>query len=361
MIRRAMEGTCLSALVGLAIPLCRAASARLQAECPRTGPGRLPEYADWQIAVLIMICVLKKRKTKSSQYRLLEQNQEAICQALGLEHLPVRSTYFRRHQTAHQIFQMAIELQGRKALAEGVTRAQTAAADKSVVAARGPMAPPPKPRYPIHAKRRRAVDDQAGWSYSKHDGWVWGYSYEVLVSATPGHVIMPLLASAQPANVKEHQTFGAKIKRLPPSVKNVLADAGYDNNRFGEAIEYNARGRRTGRHFVSPLQARGGMPAVGNWVHRGAREQRRLHRQARQKFLQSPQGQKLYARRLKTIEPFNQWFKRLFDLEDRVWHRGLASNQTQLLAALFCYQLLIRYAHRHGRRDGQIQWILDGL
>ena len=361
MFRRAMEGTCLGELVSLAIPLCQAAATLLQAQCPRTGPGRIPQYQQWQIAVLIMIGVLKKRKTKSSQHRFLEQNREAVCRVLQLERLPARSTYFDRYSTGHRLFQIAIELQGRQALREGVTQARTVAVDKSLVAARGPTPPPAKPRYACSVKRRRAVDGQAGWSYSKHDNWVWGYSYEVLVSAAPGRLVMPLLASAQPANVNEHRTFGAKIGRLPRSVKNVLADAGYDNNRFGEQIEYDAHGRRTGRHWICPLLSRGGKPAVGRYAHRGARERRRQHRLARQRFYQSCRGHKLYARRLKTIEPFNQWFKRLFDLQHQVWHRGLGNNQTQLLAAIFCYQLLIRHAHRLGRRDAQIQWILDGL
>ena len=32
-----------------------------------------------------------------------------------------------------------------------------------------------------------------------------------------------------------------------------------------------------------------------------------------------------------------------------------------LLAALFGYQLLLRYNHRGGRSNGQVQWILDTL
>lgn len=62
-----------------------------------------------------------------------------------------------------------------------------------------------------------------------------------------------------------------------------------------------------------------------------------------------------------TAEPFNEWFKSSFQLHDRAWHRGLDNNRTQILAALFAYQLLIRYNHRHGNHHGQLQWILDGL
>jgi hypothetical protein len=51
----------------------------------------------------------------------------------------------------------------------------------------------------------------------------------------------------------------------------------------------------------------------------------------------------------------------LFELDQRVWHRGLDNNHTQLLAALFAYQVLLRYNHRHGRHNGQVKWTLDVL
>ena len=81
----------------------------------------------------------------------------------------------------------------------------------------------------------------------------------------------------------------------------------------------------------------------------------------RRSRLQQPRFRRLYARRGKTIEPFNDHFKRLFDMHDSTWHRGLDNNRTHILAALFSYQLLVRYNHRRKRKHAQIQWILDGL
>ena len=46
-------------LILLAIPICQKAG-RL---CPRTGPGRKPQYDDWKIAVMILCGVLKKKKS----------------------------------------------------------------------------------------------------------------------------------------------------------------------------------------------------------------------------------------------------------------------------------------------------------
>ena len=66
-----------------------------------------------------------------------------------------------------------------------------------------------------------------------------------------------------------------------------------------------------------------------------------------------------YARRGQTVEPFNDWFKVRFELDERVWYRGFDNNRTQLLAAIFGYQLLVRYNHCHGHQYGQVKWILD--
>jgi hypothetical protein len=77
--------------------------------------------------------------------------------------------------------------------------------------------------------------------------------------------------------------------------------------------------------------------------------------------LKSPRGRRIYARRKKTVEPFNQGFKSLFELDQRVWHRGLGNNQTQMLAAIFAYQLLVRYNHRRRNKNGRVRWITDAL
>jgi len=66
-------------------------------------------------------------------------------------------------------------------------------------------------------------------------------------------------------------------------------------------------------------------------------------------------------KRGKTVEPFNEWFKTLFELDQRVWHRGLENNQTQMLAGIFVYQLLVRINYRKGNKNARIRWILDIL
>jgi hypothetical protein len=353
--KRAWAGTCLRALVQLAVPTLKAA----QQQCPRTGPGAKPDIPDWVMAALIMIVMLKKRKSKSAQYRFLWENRREIAGWLGSDAFPSRSTYFRRYRRAQRFFRTAVRVQGERAIVEGVTDARDVAVDKSLVAAQG------KPWHQRERRRGKApagVDRQACWGYSEHDGWTFGYSFEVVVSSTPNATVFPLLASADVASASEPRSGREKVGELPSSTRNVSADAGYDANYLGEAIEYDENGRRTGRHFLCPENPRNNQRAK---TKPGGADAARAHsrelRRQRRAYLKSARGRRLYERRKKTVEPFNQWFKSLFELDHHVWHRRLDNNRTQLLAALFVYQLLVRYNHKRGRRNGQVRWIMDAL
>jgi len=350
----AMEGTILAQLIKLSIPLVKAA----EKDLPRSGAGAPPRYPEWQIAVMIMVAVAARRKSKSAQFRYLYERRNLLMKLLAMEEFPVRSTYFSRYRRADAIFNRAVFLQGRRAVEEGVSDADSVSVDKSLLRSKGRDWPNAARK---EGRRPRGVDEEATWGYSEYRGWVYGYSYEVVVTATRGSVVCPLLVSVGTANASEHHTFGHKIQALPRQTRYVLADAGYDSNAHGEAVENGADGGRRGRRFVCPLQRRGGKPSVGRYPHRGRRERLRRHRARRSAFYNSRKGQQLYRQRGLTVEPFNEWFKQKFDLGTGVWHRGLANNETQITAAIFVYQLLLRYHRRQGGNNGNIQWILDAL
>src|SRR4051794_25170263 len=103
MPKRARDGASLELLLLLAIPLCMEA----QKQCPRTGPGRPPDYQDWQIAVLIVCCVLKKKKSKSAQFNFILQNKEMFLKHLKLDRLPSRGTFFERYTRVWRLVQVA--------------------------------------------------------------------------------------------------------------------------------------------------------------------------------------------------------------------------------------------------------------
>ena len=355
MSRRAMEGTCLAALVRMAIRQCRAA----ERQCPRSGPGRPPDYDDWKITVLIVVAVLKKRISKSAQYRYLHEHRRPLMHLLGLKSFPARSTYFDRYRRAYPFFQVAIRVHGQQALAEGIAVPKLVAVDQSKVFAKGPTWNRKDRKAQRVPRGLRGLDRESRWGYSPHHGWVQGYSYEVVVTATRGSPVFPLVASVQTANVKEGKTFGSKIAYLPPNTRYVLADAAYDSNDFADRIETSAERRPNGTKFIcAPIRRAN----YERGSHFGKAEiPIRRRRRRRIEFFDSKFGRRLFGRRKQTVEPFNDWFKNLFDLGTHAWHRGLSNNQTQILAAIFCYQLLVRYNCRRDRRNGQIKWIIDTL
>jgi hypothetical protein len=353
---RAKAGTSLEALVKLAIPLLKEA----ERQCPRTGPGAKPVIPDWFIGVLIMVAVVRRKKAKSAQFRFVTDNwnRHQIGEVTGAKHFPSRSTFFSRYRRCCQLFCKAIELQGKQAIAEKVIDASQVAVDKSLVPARGRS-------WHKHEKKRgkipRGVDREAAWGYSEHHGWVYGYSFEVVVSSTRERIVFPLLASVGTASAAEVRTFADKIDRLPPEVKCVSADSGYDANDLGEQIEFNAVGRRTGRRFLCPQNPRNTANRKLKPCATAALERSRHLREKRKRHLKSPRGQRIYKRRSRTVEPFNSWLKDLFELNSQVWHRGLNNNQTQILAAIFAYQLLVRHNHYRGNHNARLRWLVDAL
>lgn len=350
---RAKEGTRLVELVKLAMPICQQA----EQACPRTGPGRKPDHPDWLIAVLIIVAIAKKKKSKSAQYRYLREHAAGLVALLGADALPSRTTYFDRYRRSFELFTVAVRLHGEWAVRNGCADAEVVAVDKSLIAARGPI------RHRRRGRIRRGVDREAGWGRNEHDGWVYGFGYDVVVACGKNGVLWPLLLSVDPGNRSESLAFREKVCNLPAATRFVLADRGYDADDTCEAIEWTAKNQRTGRRFLCPTIERcnARRPRRQAWKESRARKRRRAHRDARKNFLRSKRGRQLYARRSQTVEPYNSWFKALFELEDRVWHRGIANNRTQLAAAMLVYQILLRLNHNHGRLNGQIKWILDGL
>jgi hypothetical protein len=343
-------------LIDLAVPVCRRAEPLL----PPPGPGRPVELPEWAVAVMILIVVAKRLTTKSAQYRHLAAHADALVRRLGLERFPARSTYFARYRTAFVLMSEALAAHTAHAAARGHIDVRCAAADKTLVAAAGR---PWHRAQRARGERPKRADAEASWSRSAHDGWVYGYGLEAVVTAPRRGAAWPMLGSVDPGHIREARTFPAKVPRLPGRTRYVVVDMGYDSNDLGEAVESDAAGRRTGRRLVGPQQARhnryGGRKRVWRETHR--RRLRREHRAERLRFYRTRFGRSLYRRRGRTVEPFFGHIKEVFGLEDHVWHAGLGNNRTQVLAALVLYQLLLVYNRIKGHAGAEVKWILDQL
>jgi hypothetical protein len=350
MSRRATDGAALVNVGRLARRFCR------QAGEPHVVPrGRPLAIPSWVIAVMIIVALLQRRKTKSAQWAFWRERPALFERLFPGRRLPARSTFFCRYRTCHHLLERALRCGGREAVRRGWADAHCVAGDKSVIAARGRHPYPKRWR-----KRRKRVDYGAGWSYSAHQGWVWGYAYEVVVTAPgPGGVVWPLLASADPANRHEQKSMLTKVPALPRSTRWGLFDRAYDGNALAERFEDAAPGRR----FLCPEIRRSNVGKPPAKVHKCNRKRRRQaeRRRRRREFFLRPAQQRRYARRLITVEPYNERVKRLFELQDRVWHWGAENNRTQLLAAHFAYQTLLHYNHRLGNHNAHLQWLFDKL
>jgi hypothetical protein len=349
--------SCFEELVSMAIPILKEAEFR----SPRLGRGAKPKIPDWFLGLIVFIAVAKQKKSKSAMYRYLSdaQTRTLLLRLTGEKHFPARSTFFDRYRRAHILFEEAIKVQGEKSIRDGIVDPKHLAIDKSNIKSKG---------RPYHKSDRKAgkrptgkgIDFEAGWGYSKLHNWTYGYSFEVVVSCGKGKQTFPLLASAHSANTSELRTAMKKIEHLPRKVKTLSADAGYDSNELAESVMYDENGKPTGRKFLCPGNPRNKRP-IKKGSHQSAKQIRsRELREQRLKDLKSKTNQRIYQQRSRKIEPFNSWFKELFGL-DKAWHRGLANNQTQLLAALFCYQLLVRWNYRKRKNNAQVKAILDKL
>lgn|SRR5262245_433031 len=355
MRRRATDGAPLEELVRRSVSVCQQA----EKACPRRGPGRKPTIPDWVLAVMIMIGVMLKKKTKAAQLVWWRQHHADFGRWMPGQTMPSRSTFYDRYRRAHRLFRQAIILQGHAAVQRGWAQPECVAIDKSLIAGRGRI-------WQARDRRRgrvpRRVDTETTWGYSDYDGWVQGYAYEVAVTAPRRGVAWPLAASVDTASRSEQRTILEKIPVLPRATKFILADAGYDSNAVAETVEWQGD-RRTGRRFVCPEIPRpqnGKMRQPHNRETRERQHHRRL-RDERRRFFRSQRGRVLYARRNVRVEPFNAQLKHLFELQDRVWHWGLDNNRTTLLAAICVYQLLLMHNHSKGRRIANLQCLLDAL
>ena len=355
MSKHAMDGALLDQLVMLSIPLCQKA----QSLCPRPGPGRKPVIPDWVLGVMIMVAILLKKKTKSAHYVWWREHGTEFARWLPGQVFPARSTFFDRYRRVHHLYQQAIALQGREAVNQGWADARCVAGDKSLIAGRGP-------RWNVKDRDQgrvpRGVDIDTTWGYCQHDGWVQGYAFEVVVTAPNQGVVWPLLASADTASRSEQKTIRDKIPQLPTQTVYVLLDAGYDSNAVGEAVEWEGE-CRSGRRLLCPENPRPNTNRPRKLSSREtlARQRHRRLRGERKEFFLSRRGRALYARRKISVEPFHAQLKHLFELEDRVWHRGLDNNRTMLLGAIAAYQLLLTYNHSNGRPPANLQCLMDAL
>ncbi len=139
----------------------------------------------------------------------------------------------------------------------------------------------------------------------------------------------------------ESHGLQARVKDLPPLVRTLLLDAGYDD---GDLIADCAR---YGIEVLAPLSK-----PVGNATSKDRRD--------RAAYLVSPQGKARYRQRGSSIEPFFGTIKDFFHL-DPLPRQGKTNASVFILLALYAWDLIVLFNFIHDCPLGAVKPVLDLL
>ncbi len=173
----------------------------------------------------------------------------------------------------------------------------------------------------------------------KH-GWVYGYKAHVTLSAAPTTVRAVLSATVTGSACESH-ILQARLDDLPPLVKTLLLDAGYDD---GELLADCAH---RGMQVLVPLSK-----PVGKSTSQERRD--------RAAYLASSEGKTRYQQRGCSIEPFFATLKDFFHL-DPLPVQGKTLTAVVILLSLYAWNLLVLLNFVNHRPLGQVKPILDLL
>jgi hypothetical protein len=231
---------------------------------------------------------------------------------------PTRRTWERRLRTIPDCLPAQIGCLGCYLVAvldPWAAESPLAAMDSTVLRARGGV---------WHRKDReagivphRSINTEAHWTKSGWHGWVYGWKLHLVV--TVAAVWLPLAADLTPANVADNEVAPRLLPDLPPRLRFLLGDTGYDDGALHE------QGAAAGRVLLT--SRRGRYPHTDPGV-----DVRRVFHQLRSH----------------AIENFNGQFKAIFDAQGQVPTRGLVATRRYVLGAVLVYQLTLLYRYQLG-------------
>ena len=209
--------------------------------------------------------------------------------------------------------------------------------DKMMNKALGPVWHRTYQRQALVPPGLRGLDREATWSYSKSDGWVYGYGSFCLVSHRPvGLGAFKIMRNSAP----EAKRLWWETGHLQGLVQTVIMDRKADDQAlFGEF-----RRQRGMTLLTWPRH---------NSDHTAARR-------AMIRILNRPRNKRLYRERAHTVEPMQGLVKEIFGLE-RCWMRGHQNNRWLFAAMGVTVQLHQAKALNAQRSPWQIKQEVLGL
>jgi len=293
----------------------------------KRGRGRPKEYSDRLIVKALVIMIIRRLYTAYSLLAFLEQDTPLTQQLRDLltenGRFPTRRTWERRLQSLPDSLPGLIGCFGRYLVAllqPYATCGRAAAMDSTMLRAKGGV---------WHKKHREqglvphtTIDTDAHWSKSGYHGWWYGWKLHMTV--TIASIWIPLAAELTPANVHDSTIATPMAYELPDEVRYVMGDRHYRDD------DLKAYCRLTGRTLITTRP--------GKYPHQdaGVEVRKILHRLRHQ-----------------AIEPFNGFFKNVFEWDGQVPVRGHNRVRLFVLGALIVYQLVLLYQFQHDKPLGK--------
>lgn len=251
-------------------------------------------YSEQTMFKIYLVSLLKQLWSRRSLWRYLSQ-MPLVAEACGLSRIPDRRTLDRRLAEIVPQAERQIQVLGLVLSLEAVTDATVAASDGSAFTTPGPVWHKADKQAGIVPAGLHGLDTEADWIQSTYHGWVYGYKAHVTISVA-ATTVRAVLSATVTGSACESHILQSHLDDLPPLVKSLLLDAGYDD---GELLTACAQ---RGIQVLAPLSK-----PIGQSTSQQRRD--------RASYLASPEGKGRYQQRGCSIEPFFATLKDFFHLD----------------------------------------------
>jgi len=311
----------------------------IEADSSRTQRGGPKLYSDKTMFKVYVVSLLKQLWAHRSLWRYLS-SMPLVAAACGLVRVPDRRTLDRRLAEIAPQAEAQIQALGLALSLESVTDATIAASDGSAFATPGPVWHQKDKAAGIIPEGLRGVDREADWIQSTYHGWVYGYKAHVSISVAPTTVRVVLGATVTGSACESH-VLRRRVKDLPPLVRTLLLDAGYDDADLIDTCSLS------GTEALVPLSK-----PIGKSTSQARRD--------RAAYLAAPQGKARYRQRGESIEPFFGSIKDFFHL-DPLPRQGKTNASVFILLALYAWNLIVPFNFINDSPLGAVKPVLDML
>lgn len=311
----------------------------IETDKPEVRRGAPKWYSEQTMFKVYVVSVLKFLWKRRSLWRYLS-GTPLVAAACGLAGIPNRRTLDRRlREIAPQAEAQLVAL-GLVLSLEAVSDATVAASDGSAFATPGPVWHKQAKAAGVVPEGLHGLDRDADWIQSEYHGWGYGYKAHVTISVAPTTVRVVLGACVTGSACESH-VLQARVKDLPPLLRTLLLDAGYDD---GDLIADCAQ---HGIEVLAPLSKPVGKSTPPDRRDRAA-------------YLASPTGKARYRQRRCSIEPFFATIKDFFHL-DPLPVQGKTKASAFILLAFYAWNLIVLFNFINDRPLGAVKPVLDLL